>query len=87
MDMNPPSTAATLSTHQQLLIDLSSYLFAAEGRISFSDIRASFPAADRVQLIGALAELEEQNVISMSARHNALFEKATRVTQNLKPLT
>lgn len=85
--MNPPRTAATRSIHEQLLIDVSSYLFAAEGRISFSDIRTSFPTADRVELIGALAELEEQNVISFSARHNALFEKATRVTQSLKPLT
>ena len=85
--MNPPSMAPTRSTHEQLLIDLSAYLFAAEGRISFSEIRTSFPTADRGQLIGALAELEEQNVISLSARHNALFEKATRVTQNLKPLT
>ena len=84
--MNPPSMVPTRSAHEQLLIDLSSYLFAAEGRISFSDIRASFAGVDRVQLIGALAELEEQNVISLSARHNALFEKATRVTQSLKPL-
>lgn len=85
--MNPPSPAATRSTHEQLLIDLSSYLFAAEGRISFSDIRSSFAGVDRVQLLRALAELEEENVISLSARHNALFEKATRVTQSLKPLT
>ena len=81
--MNP----TTRSTHEQLLTDLSAYLFAAEGRISFSDIRASYAGVDRVELIGALAELEEQGVVSFSARHNALFEKATRVTQSLKPLT
>jgi hypothetical protein len=84
--MNSPNLTATRSTHEQLLTDLSAYLFAAEGRISFSDIRASFAAADRTELIRALAELEEQGVVSFSARHNALFEKATRVTQSLKPL-
>ena len=87
MDMNSPNPTATRSTHEQLLTDLSAYLYAAEGRISFSDIRASFAGVDRADLIGALAELEEQNVISLSARHTALFEKATRVTQSLKPLT
>ena len=75
------------SLQEQLLIDLSAFLFAAEGRVSFTDLRSSFGTVDRGQLIDALAALEEQNVISLSARHNALFEKATRVTQSLKPLT
>ena len=87
LDMNPQSPATMRSLDEQLLIDLSAYLFAAEGRVSFTDLRSSFPAVDRGKLIDALAELEEQNVINFSARHNALFEKATRVTQSLKPLT
>ncbi|MEQ1763904.1 MAG: hypothetical protein ABL984_12275 [Pyrinomonadaceae bacterium] len=85
--MDPHSPAMIRSIEEQLLIDLSAFLFAADGRVSFTDLRTSFATVDRGSLIDALAELEEQNVISFSARHNALFEKATRVTQSLKPLT
>ncbi len=85
--MNPDIPARTTTFEQQLLIALSSYLSAAEGRISFSVLKSSFPEAERGQLIAALAELEEQNVIRLSVRHNAVFEKATRITQSLKPLS
>ena len=85
--MYPRSEAQIRSIDEQLLIDLSAYLYAAEGRIRFSDLRSSFSNVDSVQLIEALAELESQNVVSLSARHNAVFEKAKRSTQSLKPLS
>lgn len=85
--MPPQNESGTQSPDDQLLIDLSAFLFAADGRVRFSDLRSSFPAVEAVRLIAALAALEEKQIISFSARHNAVFEKATRVTQSLKPLS
>ena len=85
--MHPHTLAQILSINEQLTNDLQQYLYAADGRIGFSALRKSFADVDPVHLIQALADLEERNIISLSARHNAVFEKAKFTTQNLKPLT
>lgn len=85
--MIPQAQPEIRSVEEQLAIDLQAYLFAADVAVKFSVISASFPNSTRAQLIEALVELEEKNIISLSARHNAVFEKAKRTTQNLKPLT
>ena len=84
--MHPQNESPVQPVDDQLLMDLQSFLFAADSRVRFTDLKSSFPTASASELIEALAELEAQNIISLSIQHNAVFEKAKRVTQSLKPL-
>ena len=84
--MTAQGEAPVRSFEDQLMIDLQAFLFAADARLRFSELKASFPSVSAFQLIDALAELEAQTIISFSVQHNAIFEKAKRTTQSLKPL-
>jgi len=84
--MHPHTPAIIRKIDEQLLTDLQAFLFAADARVPFSKIRSCFPAVDLLALMAALADLEDRQVISLSVRHNAVFE-TKRVTHTLKPLS
>ena len=75
------------SLYDQLLFDLQAFLFAANGRVRFSELTSSFPTIGREQLMEALAELEEKNIISMSIWHNGRLEEGSWVSEDLKPIS
>ena len=58
--MHPYIPPTFRSLDEQLMIDISAFLYGSDGRVILTDLQSSFPTVDRRRLLDALEELEDR---------------------------